>query len=363
MFTILHIIPTLEGGGAERQLVMMAKEQAKRGWNVHIGLRRVGVNGSLLEKSGVIVHQLGDFKSLHPMMFLSIYKVIKQVKPNLVQTWLSQMDVVGGVVALWCSVVWIMTERNSSKFYLGMPLIGSLRKLLAKKAQAIIANSKQGVNYWRENLPFAGQIYTINNAVDVASIRAFPLGVVDGLNSNNNLLLSVGRLVPEKCHDLLIRAVSLLPGKEGIQAYIIGKGPLLNELETVIHEYGVDKNISVLPYNPRWWGILKNANALVSMSRFEGAPNVLLEAMAAGCPLIVSDIREHREILDDNSALFVPPDDIQALKMAIMSVLSNKLVAKERATKAALYVENLTIESVVDAYSKVYASALNWSEI
>src|SRR5262245_32180652 len=88
---ILHIIPTLEGGGAERQLSMLAAEQARRGCDVHVALRRPGVHAVNIRDRGVNLHELGDMRSVDPRLFLALRKIIRSVRPDVVQTWLPQM--------------------------------------------------------------------------------------------------------------------------------------------------------------------------------------------------------------------------------------------------------------------------------
>jgi glycosyltransferase involved in cell wall biosynthesis len=108
------------------------------------------------------------------------------------------------------------------------------------------------------------------------------------------------------------------------------------------------------PFQRDWWGLLKYASALVSMSRYEGQPNVVLEAMGARCPLVVSDIPAHREFLDEESAILVTPDNPALLAEAIISLLSDPVSAKRRAERAFRYVDGLTIQVAADAYDSVY---------
>jgi len=72
MITILHAIPTLGGGGAERQLCMLASEQARRGACVHVAIRRGGVHEPVLKKCGVHIHELGDARSINPRLLLAL---------------------------------------------------------------------------------------------------------------------------------------------------------------------------------------------------------------------------------------------------------------------------------------------------
>jgi glycosyltransferase involved in cell wall biosynthesis len=114
----------------------------------------------------------------------------------------------------------------------------------------------------------------------------------------------------------------------------------------------------MLPFKRDWWGLLKAASALVSVSRYEGHPNVVLETIAAGCPLIVSDIPEHREFLNEASALLVPPEDPAALAQAIDNVLRDGQAARRRAGVAEQRLGELSVAAAADAYESVYQRVL-----
>src|SRR3954462_14593517 len=109
--TVLHLIPTLEGGGAERQLAMLAVEQVRQGLNVHVGFRRAGVHASALRAGGVKLHELGEFRRL-PLRFMwNLHRLVGSVKPGVIQTWLPSMDVLGGLLAAGHRRRWLISER------------------------------------------------------------------------------------------------------------------------------------------------------------------------------------------------------------------------------------------------------------
>lgn len=357
MRKVLHLIPTLEGGGAERQLVMLAAEQATRGWDVHIALRRsYGVYAQLLRSSCVKVHELGDFRNLNPLLFLRISVLMQRIKPDLVQTWLPQMDVIGGAAALWNGVPLVLTERASKLAFQSFSLLTWLRKMVGQRAKAVVANSAAGVDYWRDILPIDALFRSIPNAVDVSAIRSVEPVSSHLIQKYQKLILVVGRLSYQKAVEVVLKAIPHLNGKARICVLIIGDGPLRQELERLVQSLNIRGSVLMLSFQSGWWGWLKNADALVSMSRYEGNPNVVLEAMAAGCPLIVSDIPEHREILTDASASFVPRENSVELAAAIERLFADLDSARKKSELAKSYVDHLTIQRVADAYEEVYAS-------
>jgi starch synthase len=92
----------------------------------------------------------------------------------------------------------------------------------------------------------------------------------------------------------------------------------------------------------------------VSPSHFEGHPNVVLEAVACGTPLVVSDIAEHREFLDATTAMLVSPDDDEGMAHALAAVLGDPEQARRRAEAARPLVDALSIERAAAEYDEVY---------
>ncbi len=357
MVTVLHMIPTLEGGGAERQLYLLATEQARRGLSVHVAIRRGGVHMQAMRDCGVQLHQLGNFPSMNPKLFFSIRRILKSVEPDIVQTWLPQMDILGGFAALQSDVAWIMSERTSREYYAEIPFFAWLRLLLGQFASAIVANSEGGRNYWQKTVRRPVKLAMVRNALDLKRIQEAPPLSTESFS--DPLLLVVGRFTREKALEVIVRAIGNLASAESFHVVMMGEGTERPRIEREIEVALLSARVKILPYQSDWWRWLKTADGLISMSRYEGNPNVVLEAMAGGCPVILSDISAHRELADASSAFFVPVDDVQALSAAIAQLIASKGAALQRAECASVRVGSMTIEAMADAYDAVYEDVLN----
>lgn len=359
MFKILHVIPALKGGGAERQLSLLSEEQARRGINVHVATRRGGHHERSMRDHGVTIHDIGDLRYAHPLLFTRLWSLIKTVNPDIVQTWLPQMDIVGGLVATAAGKPWVLSERNSKMAFTRPPMaVWWLRRQVARLATLIVANSQAGYDYWLECIGKPHLLATISNGLDLAGIRAARPLDMPGADPDGGSFLLVGRLLPHKSPQTLVRALHIVRQTYPARALIIGDGPLRNELDDLIRESGLDDSVSVMPYQTEWWGYLKTTTALISMSQYEGQPNVVLEAMAAGCPVIVSDIPMHREILDDSTAVMVPVGDAAALAGAMISLIAHRDEACRRAELARQFVARMNMETVARNYELLYERAL-----
>jgi glycosyltransferase involved in cell wall biosynthesis len=357
---VLHIIPTLEGGGAERQLCMLATEQARRGHSVHLAVRRTGIYEAEIRQGGVRIHNLGDLRSADPKLLLGIARLVRTIRPEIVQTWLPQMDLVGGIAARLTATRWILSERNSARHYDEFPFLARLRLLLGQSASSIVANSSGGEEYWRRNSRRGLRLNTILNALDIARIREAGLGMTREASACP-LLLVVGRFSNEKAFEIIVRGIGKLSRRQTspMNILMMGEGP---ERSSIIREIGaasLQDRITLLPYQSDWWKWLSVADGLISMSRYEGNPNVVLEAMAGGCPVVLSDIPAHREIADSSSALFVPVENVDVLSTTIGDLLTDKRAARERAGRALERMASMTAKTMADAYDAVYNEVVN----
>jgi glycosyltransferase involved in cell wall biosynthesis len=355
MASIVHLIPTLEGGGAERQLKILSAELQCRGIGVHIVCRRGGVFESALRDAGCKVHIIGDHKGASIILLGRIHAVISEIRPDIIQTWLPQMDVLGGIVALWNGIPWIIAERTSAEAFSALSIRALVRKLLAHFSSAIVPNSEGGERYWQEVLGCSSRINRIGNAVEVEAICGSRTVDVEASGVGTARVLIVGRLVQSKALDVVVQAIRLVPRYIQLQVTFIGEGPLRDELTERIKRSKVSDICTVSRFRSDWWQLLQGSSALISMSRYEGHPNVLLEAVIARCPVIASDIPAHREFLNEFSALLVPVNNPIALAEAIASLVTDQESADHRAEKAFDYVASkVNVGSMADAYVLLY---------
>ncbi len=354
---ILHILPHLSKGGAERQFGYLAPELVRMGHEVHVAYLAEGPGRP--ELPGVVLHQLKSRSNYSPFLSWKLARLIRRIKPDIVHTWILQMDILGGLAAKLGGVPWVLREPSSVLRY--QPTWKNrLRILVGSGASAIVSNSQGGDKYWKKRLP-DGRRYIVSNALPLGEIdktvAALPPGMV---KSEAPIVLCVGRIVEHKGMGALLESLTRVRLQQNALGVLCGEGPDRSKLEELKHRLGLDANVYFTGHilASSAWALMKKASVFVSLSAYEGCPNAVIEAMACGCPLILSDIPAHREIVNENYAIFVEPSNIQQVADAIIQALRDTDASKNRALAAKQKSQEWSIPKMAQHYETVYRDSI-----
>lgn len=345
------------GGGAERQCALLATAEARHGLDVHVALLRGGPHLARLAGSGAQLHMLPSAGNHDPRVLVRLIVLARRLQPDVLQTWLPQMDVFGGLTALATGTPWLLSERASGAAYAERWKDRALRRRVGRRANAVAANSTAGAAYWAGAAPAVPR-YVVPNVVALAEIAA--AAALDpatlGFEAAPPYVVFAGRLAPQKDLAWLIAALRQVFTARAGTALIAGEGPERAALEVQVRTLGLGDRVRFLGYRENPWGLMKAAAVLVNPSRFEGQPNAVAEAMACGLPVVVSDIPEHRELLAGDLGTLVPRDDVGGLAGAITGALDAGPEIQARARRARAHVAALTAEHAVERYEEIYAA-------
>lgn len=347
----------MAGGGAERQLTYLCAELIRQRCEVHVALVHDGPNMPRLVGTGAAVTRLACRNNHDPALLYQIARLVGRAQPDVVHTWLRQMDVLGGMVALALGKPLIVSERGSGSAY-PRHWKHLLRIGVGRRASVVVANSQAGADHWLRLGAKPGRVVIARNAIPFDEIdRCPPDPSVLSAGSNAESIVFAGRLVPQKNLPVMLEALRLvLDQRSGATAYLFGVGPLQDTLVAFRDRHRLGDRMRICGYHDPIWGVLKAATLFVSVSRFEGMPNVVLECAAVGCPMVLSDITEHREIFDDDSALFVPFDDPARAAEGILRVLTDRAGALGRAANARGRIESWSTGAMASRHVEIYRS-------
>jgi len=354
---ILHILPHLSKGGAERQFGYLAPELVRMGHEVHVAYLAEGPEHP--ELPGVVLHQLKSRSNYSPFLLWQLVRLIRCIRPDIIHTWILQMDILGGMAAKLSGVSWVLREPNSVLRY-PPTWKNRLRVWVGSVANAVVSNSRGGDEYWKNRMP-SGRRYIVSNALPLheidRTVAALPPGLV---KSETPIVLYVGRIVAHKGLGALLEALACVRLQQNVQGVLCGEGSDISKLDELRHRLGLDIDVHFTGHLQcsQVWALMKKASVFVSLSAYEGCPNAVIEAMACGCQLILSDIPAHREIVNENCALFVEPSNIQQVADVIIQTLRDADASKHRALAAKQKSQEWFIAKMAKNYEAVYIDSI-----
>jgi glycosyltransferase involved in cell wall biosynthesis len=175
------------------------------------------------------------------------------------------------------------------------------------------------------------------------------------------LCAAVGKLQPEKGHDVLIEALGRLPAGERPAAAIAGEGMLRGTLEKMIAKLGLGRHVRLLGFQSNVIGLLRSADVYIMPSRFEGLPIALLEAMALGKPIVATAVNGIPEaVIDGENGLLVPSEDPEALAKALRKLAADpelraKLGRGAREAYARRFTQDICFGNILRTYETLAA--------
>ena len=231
----------------------------------------------------------------------------------------------------------------------------ALQRMAYRCATHVVANSPSAVRILREERVSAPQIVMIPNGIDLAAHSC--------VRSPGPIrrIVTVANLRREKNHEALIAAAALLASSRPELRYrIVGDGPRRAELEALARARGVADRIEFLGHQEDVPSLLAGADLFVLPSRSEAFPNGAIEAMAAGLPVVASDVGGLRDLIDDGrTGLLVPPANPEALAAAIESLVADPARAAALGAAARDEIESrYSFERMLRDFDALYQSAV-----
>jgi glycosyltransferase involved in cell wall biosynthesis len=199
------------------------------------------------------------------------------------------------------------------------------------------------------------KLVRIYNPVDVKRVQELAEYGENPYSGPGPHLAAAGRLTRQKGFDVLLDALpAVLECFPETRLAILGEGPLEEKLTEQAQKLGLTQKVTFLGFQENPWPYLKHADLFLLPSRYEGTPNVLLEALALGTPVVASDCPGGmREIQASNPEIvLVPPEDPGALAQAIIT--ASKMPRRAEGTQRVQQrLRAFDLQEIVDAYSQV----------
>lgn len=369
---ICLLAPSLETGGAERQLITLANGLAELGHEVHVALFRM--KGALLDelKEEVVLHDFQKGGSGDIVLFLwKLFHYLNGQQFDCVYSFLGVPNVVCALLKPLLShtcLVWSVRASNVVlKNYSFLSRASwKIERLLSSMPDMIIANSGAGRTYvCSQGFP-VDKMQVVPNGIDTKFfVKDRNLGIAMrkkwGCDEKTLLIGLIGRIDPMKGHNVFLKsAPQVIASFPSARFVCVGEGDssLLSQLQAASEDLGVSENMVWAGRQDDVPAVYNALDVCCLPSLYgEGFPNVLGEAMSCGVPCVASDVGDASVIVGSAGGV-VPPGDVVKLAEGICSLLS-KVLSGTCPETAELISGRFSVETMVLKTERLLKSCVN----
>lgn len=348
---VMHCIHSLIGGGAEKQLSILANEINKT--NFEFSIFCINRNGKDNIRKAVNFYISKAIRISSFDYFVNIWMAIKNSEPDIVHVWLpASITIPAMTFGFLQGKKIIFSYRNRMRFQRWIHYPEYLFALFF--ADQIISNHDVIQSH-----PAYRFLYRLKNGIIIHNAVSIPDAYFKTTTPSSDTFkfIFIGRLTSQKNPLTLIHALSKIPKHIPWQLDIYGAGELEDAIIKAIHDRGLDSKVYLKGYTDDPYYVMSKADCLLFPSLHEGMPNVLIEAFAIGLPVIASDIMEIRTIVGSNEALiWINPRDIESIYSGIQYYLSLPVDKLEAHVKAGrLIAQHYSLQSMTSQYESLYS--------
>ena len=323
MKTLLFYINAINGGGAERVILQLAHHFADIGYRSVLVTSFVDEGKEYDIPQNVIrlsIEQKEIKQSRIKRNFSRITKLrkfIKQETPVAVVSFMAEPNFRALIATLGLRTKRIISVRNDPKHEYSGKLGKFIGKYILPLADGCVFQTEEAKAWFPKKLQRKSKVILNDVKEEFFEVH----------REKTNNVISIGRLSKQKNHSLLIDAFSLVAKKYPDEKLLLfGEGILENNLKQKIKSLGLQEQVMLMGQTNNVADVLKKAKIFVLSSDYEGMPNCLMEALAAGVPCISTDCPcgGPREIIDNgNNGILVPIQDPDAMCQALDKLLSD----------------------------------------
>jgi glycosyltransferase involved in cell wall biosynthesis len=364
MMRILQIIPTLDRAGAEKQFCLVAEGLPRNEFEVHVcALTRGGPLESRLAEAGIPVTVIGKRWKVDPQAFWRLKRLVGKLKPDLVHGWMFAANTYGYAAARMCGIErFVVGQRCVDPWKSGLQLAAD--RAMARRCSTVVVNSAGVRDFYVQHGTPGNRVRVIHNGVplsDKTTTTRHQLLAELELPNDARIIGLIGRFWPQKRIKDAIWATDLLKVvRDDVHLLIIGDGPQRNRLRRYRDQCEIRDKVHFLGERGDVQRMLPHFDVLWSTSGYEGQSNVILEAMAAGVPVVATDIPGTRDLVVPNvTGNLFPVGDRAALVRCTQRLLDDAAIAAQYGAAARQRVQKeFSVETMVQKHAELYREVM-----
>lgn len=365
---IAHILPSFHIGGQERVALDLASSHRAQGHHVlafAIDPPEGAPLADAFRAAGVVPGVVPKRRGFDLTQIVRLSKVFSRERIDVVHTHNPLALTYGAPAGKLAGAVVVHTKHGENLEAAGMPRRLLVRRIAARFADAFVAVSPMTAAAARKTRDVSERkLRVIANGIDVHRFAGGPearaaarreLGIPDGAR----VIGTVGRVAPEKNQVILVRALAADLG-EALHLVVIGDGPETPALGRAVAEAGAGPFVHLPGARSDVHRLLPALDVFALPSLTEGLPLSILEAMAAGLPVVASSVGGLPDVVGEGeTGYLVPPGDAAALREKLVALARDPAAAAAMGARArALAVARHSLEAVSDAYMQLYLQLL-----
>jgi len=367
---ILRIIPSLEMGGVERTLTSILPRLDKRQYKVYLCcLFKRDKLADTMESLGIPIIKFRmrarlDFDGKYIAGILRLTRLMKKMQIDIVHTHLYRANLAGRIAAKLAGIpVIIANEHNIDSWKKFSQRLND--RALAKITNKIIAVSDAVKDFYVKKIGISeDKIITIYNGVDISKFQTYVNTNKQkeefGIKPDEKIITIIGRLHQQKGHLYFLKAAQIIREKNPkVKFLIVGDGPLEEQLRSMSEDLGISKNVVFTGLREDIPQILAMSDISVLASLREGFSITVLESMAAGKPVVVTDVGGNSEIVEhEKTGFIIQPKSSEEMALYSLNIIDNQELAKKMGQEAEKRVLNFSIDRMVRKTEYLYKSLL-----
>ena len=363
---LIFLIPSLSGGGAERVASNLLPYISQH-FDVTLALLENRLRHPVPEKvrlkafSGPLESQIAHISRI-PYHVFSLARLVRKYNVRIVLSFMEHANILNLLTAFITNHKTVISQRvEPNRPYANKGILGQLilraSRLLYPKAGQVVAVSEGIRKILLSDYGLAPErLSVINNPVDIEKLSyqakaSLPSGIPV------KFLLHVGRMnLAHKGQDVIIEVFNIIHRQHpDIFLVLVGDGPDRDRIKAQVERFGLGNAIILAGWQDNVAVFMARADVFVLASRYEGWPNVLMEAMACGCPVVATDCDTGpREILGDNEhGLLVPVDDHEAMALEVEKLLFDPEMRKKYGERGLKRAGHFQTEKIAARYVAV----------